>query len=129
MTEPVVVRAFRIHQTGGPEQLTLDQIELPPPGPGQARVRHTAVGVNYIDTYHRGGLYPLPMPATLGSEAAGVIEALGEGVTELLVGQRVGYAVAGPGAYADARVPVSYTHLRGACGGRRRWRPPWCGDR
>jgi NADPH:quinone reductase len=98
------IRAFRIHRTGGPDVLTLDRIELPAPGPGQARVRHTAIGVNYIDTYHRSGLYPLPLPATLGMEAAGVIEALGDDAGELRVGQRVGYAVAGPGAYADARV-------------------------
>lgn len=97
-------RAYRIHGPGGPEALTLDRVELPAPGPGQARVRHTAIGVNFIDTYHRSGLYPLPLPAILGSEAAGVIEALGEGVAGLSLGQRVGYAVAGPGAYADARV-------------------------
>lgn len=97
-------RAYRIERTGGPEALVERAVELPPPGPGEALVRHTAVGVNFIDTYHRSGLYPLPLPATLGMEAAAVVEALGDGVLGLEVGQRVGYAVAGPGAYADHRV-------------------------
>lgn len=97
-------RAFRIHQVGGPAELREDQVELAEPKPHEARVRHTAIGVNYIDTYHRSGLYPLPLPATLGMEAAGVIEVLGSAVRDLRVGQRVGYAVAGPGAYADHRV-------------------------
>lgn len=97
-------RAYRIHRVGGPDALTLDHLPIPEPGAGQVRVRHTAIGVNYIDTYHRSGLYPLALPATLGMEAAGIVEALGEGVEGLTVGQRVGYAVAGPGAYADHRV-------------------------
>jgi NADPH2:quinone reductase len=97
-------RAYRLVQPGGPEVLVECELELPAPGPGEALVRHTAIGVNFIDTYHRSGLYPLPLPATLGMEAAGVIEALGDGVGGLRVGQRVGYAVAGPGAYADHRV-------------------------
>ena len=97
-------RAFRIHRVGGPEVLEEELVELAAPRPHEARVRHTAIGVNFIDTYHRSGLYPLPLPATLGSEAAGVIEALGAEVRGLTVGQRVGYAVAGPGAYADHRV-------------------------
>jgi len=97
-------RAFRIETTGGPEVLVERAVELPVPGPGEVRVRHTAIGVNFIDTYHRSGLYPMPLPATLGMEAAAVVEALGDGVTGLEVGQRVGYAVAGPGAYADHRV-------------------------
>lgn len=97
-------RAFRIEKNGGPEALTLAQLELPEPRGREVRVRHTAVGVNFIDTYHRSGLYPLPLPATLGMEAAGVIEAVGDEVTDLKLGQRVGYAVAGPGAYADHRV-------------------------
>lgn len=97
-------RAWRIHRTGGPEVLQEDVVPLAPPGPGQVRVRHRAIGVNFIDTYHRSGLYPLPLPATLGMEAAGVIEAVGPEVTDLSVGQRVGYAVAGPGAYAESRV-------------------------
>jgi len=97
-------RAFCIEHTGGPEALVEREVELGPPGPSEVRVRHTAIGVNFIDTYHRSGLYPVPLPATLGMEAAGVVEALGKTVTDVQVGQRVGYAVAGPGAYADHRV-------------------------
>jgi len=99
-----MTRAIRIHATGGPEALQLDDVTLPPPGPGEARVRHTAIGVNFIDTYHRSGLYPLPMPAGIGSEAAGVVEAVGAGVTDVAVGQRVAYCGGAPGSYADARV-------------------------
>jgi NADPH2:quinone reductase len=99
-----MTRAIRIHATGGPEVLQLDEVTLPPPGPGEARVRHTAIGVNFIDTYHRSGLYPLPMPAGIGSEAAGVVEAVGAGVTDVAVGQRVAYCGGAPGSYADARV-------------------------
>src|SRR5580692_6826383 len=95
------MKAIRFHQTGGPEVLRLDDIELPPPAPGMVRVRHTAIGVNYIDTYHRSGLYKLPLPSGLGSEAAGVIDALGEGVTTLKKGDRVAYAGT-LGAYAEA---------------------------
>ena len=75
------MKAIRFAKTGGPEVLGLEEIELPAPGPGQVRVRHTAIGVNFIDTYHRSGLYPAPLPATPGGEAAGVVEALDEGVT------------------------------------------------
>jgi NADPH2:quinone reductase len=99
-----MTRAIRIHATGGPEALQLDDVTLPPPGPGEARVRHTAIGVNFIDTYHRSGLYPLPMPAGIGSEAAGLVEAVGAGVTDVAVGQRVAYCGGAPGSYADARV-------------------------
>ncbi|MCB9646661.1 MAG: quinone oxidoreductase [Deltaproteobacteria bacterium] len=99
------VRAVRVHTLGGPEVLQVDQLELPDPGPGQVRLRHTAVGINFIDTYHRSGLYPLPaLPHGIGQEAAGVVEALGPSVTELAVGDRVAYAAAGgAGAYATAR--------------------------
>jgi NADPH2:quinone reductase len=99
---PGVTKAIRIHQTGGPEVLKLEDIELPPPGDGEARVRHEAIGVNFIDTYHRSGLYSLPLPAVLGVEAAGVIEDVGAGVA-LPVGARVAYSQAGAGAYAEAR--------------------------
>jgi len=95
------MKAIRIHQTGGPEVLRYEDIELPAPSAGQARVRHTAIGVNFIDTYHRSGLYKLPLPTGIGSEAAGVVEALGEGVTSLKKGDRVAYAGA-MGAYAEA---------------------------
>jgi len=99
-----MTRAIRFHATGGPEVLQMDDVTLPPPGPGEAIVRHTAVGVNFIDTYHRSGLYPLPLPSGVGGEAAGVIEAIGSGVTDLRVGQRVAYCTAPPGGYAEARV-------------------------
>ncbi len=95
--------AIRIHQTGGPEVLKWEEIEVGSPGPGQARVRQTVVGLNYIDVYHRTGLYPVPMPAVLGTEGAGVVEAVGEGVTHLKVGDRVAYASV-IGSYAEARL-------------------------
>jgi NADPH2:quinone reductase len=95
------MKAIRLHQTGGPEVLKLEDVDLAPPGPGQVRVRHTAIGVNFIDTYHRSGLYKLPLPSGLGSEAAGVVEGLGEGVAALKTGDRVAYAGA-LGAYAEA---------------------------
>ncbi|HEY2070497.1 MAG TPA: quinone oxidoreductase [Rhizomicrobium sp.] len=95
------MKAIRFEKTGGPEVLQWVDVDLPPPGPGQVRVRHSAVGVNFIDTYHRSGLYKLPLPSGLGSEAAGVVEVLGEGVTALKVGDRVGYAGA-IGAYSEA---------------------------
>ena len=80
-------KAIRIHQTGGPEVLRWEEVEVGEPGEGQARVRHTAVGVNFIDTYHRSGLYPLPLPSGLGSEGAGVVEAVGPGVTRRPAGR------------------------------------------
>ena len=95
------MKAIRFSQTGGPDVLKLEDFELPPPGPGQVRVRHTAIGVNFIDTYHRSGLYKLPLPSGLGSEAAGVVETLGDGVSALKPGDRVAYAGA-LGAYAEA---------------------------
>jgi len=96
-------QAVRIHAAGGPEAMRLEDIQLEPPSPGQVCVKHTAIGVNLIDTYHRSGLYPLPLPAGIGMEAAGVIEQLGEGVEGLAVGDRVGYCQAGIGAYATHR--------------------------
>lgn len=98
-----MVKAIRIHETGGPEVLKLETVELPEPGPGQARVRHTAIGLNYIDTYHRSGLYPVPMPSGIGLEAAGIVEAIGEGVSEVKVGDRVAYGSGPLGAYAEAQ--------------------------
>ena len=98
-------KAIRIHQPGGPEQMRWEEVEVPAPGPGQALVRHTAVGLNYIDVYHRTGLYPLPqMPAVIGMEAAGVVESIGPDVTEVRPGDRVAYAAPPPGAYAERRV-------------------------
>jgi NADPH2:quinone reductase len=95
------MKAIRFEKNGGPEVLEWKDVELPPPAAGQVRVRHTAVGVNFIDTYHRSGLYKLPLPSGLGSEAAGVVEALGDGVTTLKKGDRVAYAGT-LGAYAEA---------------------------
>lgn len=96
-------KTIRFHRTGGPEVLSLDEVEVGRPGPGQARVRHTAIGVNFVDTYHRSGLYPLSLPSGLGVEAAGVVEEVGPGVSEVAPGDRVAYA-ATPGAYAEARL-------------------------
>lgn len=97
-------RAVRLAATGGPEVIAWADIDLPPPGPGEVLVEHSAVGLNMIDTYHRSGLYPIPIPGGLGVEAAGRVVALGDGVTELQVGDRV--ATFGPelGAYATARI-------------------------
>jgi NADPH:quinone reductase len=99
-----MTHAIRIHQTGGPEVLKWESIEVPAPAAGEIRVRHTAVGLNYIDVYFRTGLYPSPLPLTPGFEAAGVVEALGAGVSHVKVGDRVAYANAPVGAYAQARV-------------------------
>jgi len=100
-----MTRAIRFTRTGGPEVLELEEVVLPELKAGEALVRHHAIGVNFIDTYHRSGLYPLPLPSGLGSEAAGVVEQIGPGVTCIRVGERVAYAGAGaPAAYAEARV-------------------------
>jgi NADPH:quinone reductase len=96
--------AVRFSKTGGPEVLQLEQVADGQPGPGDVRVRHSAIGVNFIDTYHRSGLYPLPLPSGLGSEAAGVIEAVGRDVTFLKAGNRVAYAGGPVGSYCDRRV-------------------------
>ena len=96
--------AIRIHQTGGPEVLQWESVTVGEPGPGEARVRHTAVGLNYIDTYHRSGLYKLPLPSGIGLEAAGVVEAVGPGVTDIAKGDRVAYCGGPPGSYAEVRV-------------------------
>jgi len=99
-----MVMGVRIHATGGPEVMRWEEVEVGRPGPGQVRLRHTAVGLNFIDTYHRTGLYPLPLPAVLGTEAAGVVEEVGEGVTAVEPGRRVAYAGPPVGAYAEARL-------------------------
>ncbi|MCW4463174.1 quinone oxidoreductase [Sphingomonas sp. BT-65] len=98
-----MARVAVIEKTGGPEVIEWVERDLPPPGPGEVRVRHTAVGLNFIDTYHRSGLYPVPLPSGLGSEAAGVIEAVGEGVASLAPGDRVATFGPGMGAYASER--------------------------
>jgi NADPH:quinone reductase len=99
-----MAHAIRFAKTGGPEVLEWQQVEVGKPGQGQVRIRHTAVGLNYIDTYQRSGLYPMPLPSGLGSEAAGVIEEVGPGVGDLKPGQRVAYAGGPLGAYCDERV-------------------------
>jgi NADPH2:quinone reductase len=96
------MKAIRFEKTGGPDVLEYKDVDLAPPGRGQARVRHTAIGVNFIDTYHRSGLYPVSLPSGLGMEAAGVVDAPGEDVTGLSVGDRVGYCGGPIGAYAEA---------------------------
>jgi NADPH:quinone reductase len=95
--------AIRIHQTGGPEVMRWEEVAVGDPGPGEARIRHAAVGLNYIDTYHRTGLYPLPLPSGLGMEGAGVVEAVGEGVVDLKPRDRVAYAGGPVGAYSQVR--------------------------
>ena len=97
-------KAIRIFRTGGPEVMEYVDVEVGEPGPGEARVRQHACGLNYIDVYFRTGLYPQPLPAGLGMEGAGVVEAVGEGVTHVRPGDRVAYAGRPPGAYAEARV-------------------------
>ncbi len=96
-----MVQAVRIHKTGGPEVMQLEDVELDVPGPGMVTVANRAIGLNYIDTYHRSGLYPLPLPIGIGLEGAGKVQAVGEG-TGLKVGDRVAYCSAGFGAYAEA---------------------------
>lgn len=97
-------KAVRIDRNGGPEELKIVDVEVDDPGPGEIRIRHKAVGLNFIDTYQRSGLYPFPMPLQLGMEASGVVEAVGEGVSHLKVGDRAAYASQPPGAYCEARV-------------------------
>jgi len=99
-----MAKAIRLHETGGPEVLKLETVEVGAPGPGQARVRHSYVAVNFIDIYFRTGRYPLPLPNGMGSDAVGVVEAVGPGVTDIAVGDRVGYLLGPQGAYADVRV-------------------------
>lgn len=96
-------QAIRFHHNGGPEVLQWEPVDLPPPAAGEARIRHRAIGLNYIDTYHRSGLYPVPLPSGIGQEAAGVVEAVGAGVTQVAVGERVAYTGGPLGAYAEAR--------------------------
>ena len=96
-------KAVRFHKTGGPEVLQLDEVPVGEPGPGQARVRHTAIGVNFVDTYQRSGLYPMQLPQVAGNEGAGVVEAVGPNVTDVKKGDRVAYTGL-PGSYCEVRV-------------------------
>jgi len=95
--------AIRIHEYGGPEVLQWEEVELAEPAEGEARIRHTAIGLNLIDTYHRTGLYPMDLPVGLGSEAAGIVEAIGDGVTDVAVGDRVVYAGMPTDSYSERR--------------------------
>jgi NADPH2:quinone reductase len=97
-------KAVQIRQHGGPEQMELVDVQVGDPGPGEIRIRHHAVGLNFIDVYQRTGLYQMPMPLTLGMEAAGVVEAVGPGVTHLKAGDRAAYASHPPGSYSELRV-------------------------
>ena len=98
------MRAIQIDRFGGPEEMHLADVPVGDPGPGEVRVRHRACGINFIDIYHRTGLYPNQLPLVLGAEGAGVVEAVGSGVTHVAVGDRVAYAARTPGSYAEARV-------------------------
>jgi len=96
-------KAFRIHRHGGPEVLSWEEVEVGEPGPGEARVAHRAIGVNFIDIYHRSGLYPRPLPSGIGVEGAGIVEAIGPGVNHVAPGDRVAYERP-PGSYSEARL-------------------------
>ncbi|WP_142849183.1 quinone oxidoreductase [Telmatospirillum sp. J64-1] len=107
-----MTKAIRVHRHGGPEELRWEEVELGQPGPGEALVRHTAIGLNFIDVYHRTGLYSVPsLPFIPGLEGAGVVEAVGEGVTEVKPGDRVAYAAVPMGAYAEARLMPAHRLL------------------
>ena len=96
--------AIRVHKQGGPEEMKWEEVDLPTIKEGEVLIKHTAIGLNYIDTYHRSGLYPMPVPLTLGIEGAGIIEEVGENVNDLKVGNRVAYASPPTGSYAEAKV-------------------------
>src|SRR2546423_13606789 len=98
-----MAKAMRFHRQGGPEVLQVDDVPVSDPAPGQIRIRHTAIGVNFVDTYQRSGLYPMQTPAIAGNEGAGVVETVGKGVKELKVGDRVAYTGL-PGSYCESRL-------------------------
>lgn len=114
-----MTNAILVEQTGGPDMLRWRPVEPGRPGPGQALIRHTAIGLNFIDVYYRTGLYPAPLPFTPGMEAAGIVEEVGEGVTDLLPGDRVGYGQSPLGAYAERRLIPADKLIR---------LPDWVGD-
>ena len=101
--ENTIVKAVRIHEAGGPDKLVVEDVDVGDPGAGELRIRHSAIGLNFIDVYQRSGLYPMALPAVLGMEAAGVVEAVGPGVTGFSVGERIAYPMQG-GAYCEVRV-------------------------
>jgi len=105
-------RAIQIEHTGTPDVMALVTVDIGEPGPGEVRIAHEACGVNFIDTYHRSGLYPLPLPHVLGVEGAGTVEAVGPGVTHLAPGDRVAYTAKVPGSYAEARVVAAHSVVR-----------------
>lgn len=105
----ITSRAIQINQHGGPEELRLVEVAVGEPGPGEIRIRHKAIGLNFIDTYQRSGLYQMAMPLRLGMEASGVVEAVGEGVAHLKAGDRAAYASNPPGSYSDVRVMPATT--------------------
>ena len=107
-----MVKAIQFHSTGGPEVLQWEEVTVGDPGPGEIRVKHTAIGLNYIDTYHRTGLYSLPLPHGIGMEGAGHVTAIGNGVTDLAVGDRVAYAGPPPGSYAEERLMAASTAVK-----------------
>ncbi|QCI63704.1 quinone oxidoreductase family protein [Phreatobacter stygius] len=108
-----MVKAIRIHKPGGPDAMVYEDVSLKPPAPGEAYIRQTAVGVNFIDIYQRSGIYAMPsLPHGIGMEAAGVVEAIGQGVTEVTVGDRVAYAGGPPGAYAEKRLIPAATLVK-----------------
>ena len=103
--------AIRVHQTGGPEVLRWEEVVVGDPAPGEVRLRHRAIGVNFIDTYFRSGLYPMTFPSGLGREGTGVVEAVGEGVTDLRPGDRVAYGSSPLGSYSEVRcMPAGVLH-------------------
>src|SRR6202021_2954869 len=99
-----MTHTIRFHKTGGPEVLVWEKVEVGKPGPGEARIRHTAVGLNFVDIYNRAGVYPAPLPSGLGSEGAGVVEEVGPGVTDLKPGDRIAYGSSPLGAYSEERL-------------------------
>lgn len=119
-----MTKAIRVSEPGGPEKMKLVDVTLDEPAPGHVKVRHTAIGVNFIDTYHRSGLYPIPYPSGIGLEAAGVVTALGDGVTHLKIGDRVAYGSGPLGAYSEeqntfaarvAKIPDAVSDEDAAC--------------
>jgi NADPH2:quinone reductase len=104
MGADAMTHAIRFHKPGGPEVLVWEEVPVGKPGPGEARIRHTAVGLNFVDIYNRSGLYPVQLPSGLGGEAAGIVEDVGDDVTDLKAGDRVAYGQAPLGAYAEARL-------------------------
>ena len=120
------MKAIRFDHTGGPEVLSLEDIELPPPAPGQVRVKHTAIGVNFIDTYHRSGLYPVPLPSGLGWKPRAWSMRWARACPALKVGDRVGYGTGPIGAYAEANNVPADRVVKLPDGIRMKWPRPRC---